>query len=163
MSGDQAKVEHFSPPNRLKMKLGKSLGGFDAGALARAEAAMAAMSDQFADWLIDEMNKLEVAHKAICQPNSGEPELEDFYRRAHDLKGLGTTYGYPIVSEFAGSLCRLLDNPDARSRAPRQILDAHVAAIVASVKQKITTSDHPMGRALLGELQGQVTRFAQAA
>jgi hypothetical protein len=163
MSNEQTKVEHFSPPNRLKMKLGKSFGNFDASALARAEAAMAAMSDQFGDWLIDEMHKLEAAHKVICQPGSGEPELEDFYRRAHDLKGLGTTYGYPIVSEFAGSLCRLLDNPDARARAPRQILDAHVGAIVASVKQKITTSDHPMGKALLIELQGQVSRFDQAA
>jgi chemotaxis protein histidine kinase CheA len=163
MSNDHSKVEHFTPPNRLKLKLGKSLGGFDASALARAEAAMAAMSDQFGDWLNDEMNKLEAAHRVIQQPGIGDKEMEDFYRRAHDLKGLGTTYGYPIVSEFAGSLCRLLDNPAARARAPRQVLDAHVAAILASVKQKITTSDHPMGKALLSELQGQVSRFAQAA
>jgi chemotaxis protein histidine kinase CheA len=163
MSDGQSKVEHFTPPNRLKLKLGKSLGGFDANALARAEAAMAAMSDQFGDWLIDELNKLEEAHRVISQTGSSEAALEDFYRRAHDLKGLGTTYGYPIVSQFAGSLCRLLDSPEARTKAPRQILDAHVSAIAASVKQKITTSDHPMGRALLGELQGQVSKFAQAA
>ncbi len=163
MSNDQAGVQHFTPPNRLKAKLGKSLGAFDASAIARAEAAMAAMSDQFGDWLIEELAKLEAAHKLISAPAAGEAELEDFYRRAHDLKGLGTTYGYPIISQFAGSLCKLLDNPEARRLAPRQILDGHVAAIAASVKQKITNSDHPMGRALLIELQGQVTKFAQAA
>jgi chemotaxis protein histidine kinase CheA len=163
MSNDQAGVQHFTPPNRLKAKLGKSLGAFDANAVARAEAAMASMSSQFGDWLIEELFKLETAHKVISAPSAGEPEMEDFYRRAHDLKGLGTTYGYPIVSQFAGSLCKLLDSPEARNKAPRQILDAHVAAIVASVKQKITTSDHPMGKALLIELQGQVNKFAQAA
>lgn len=163
MSNNQDGVQHFTPPNRLKAKLGKSLGAFDAGAIARAEAAMASMSDQFGGWLIEELSKLEAAHKIISTPGSGEAQLEEFYRRAHDLKGLGTTYGYPIVSQFAGSLCKLLDSPDARARAPRQILDSHVAAIVASVKQKITTTEHPMGKALLIELQGQVGRFAHAA
>ena len=163
MSDLNSKVEHFTPPNRLKLKLGKSIGAFDAAALARAEAAMASMSDQFGDWLNDEMNKLEIAHKAVNLEGSGDVELEEFYRRAHDLKGLGTTYGYPIVTEFAGSLCRLLDSPKARQLAPRQILDAHVAAILASVKQKVTTAEHPMGKALLNELRGQFSRIASAA
>jgi hypothetical protein len=163
MSNDQDGVQHFTPPNRLKAKLGKSLSAFDASAIARAEAAMASLSDQFGGWLIEELEKLESAHRLVSAAGAGEAELEEFYRRAHDLKGLGTTYGFPIVSQFAGSLCKLLDSPDARARAPRQILDGHVAAIVASVKQKITTSDHPMGKALLVELQGQVNRFAHAA
>ena len=161
MSSDSESTQPFAPPNRLKAKLGKSLGAFDASAIARAEQAMAAMSNQFAGWLDEELVKLEAAHQAVSAPNSGEAELEVFYRRAHDLKGLGTTYGYPIVSQFAGSLCKLLDSPQARVKAPRQILDGHVAAIVASVKQKITTSDHPIGKALLMELQGQVNKFAQ--
>lgn len=156
-------VQQFNPPNRLKAKLGRTLGAFDSGALARAEAAMAAMSDQFSGWLDEELVKLEAAHNVISTPGAGDAELEDFYRRAHDLKGLGTTYGYPIVSQFAGSLCKLLDSPSARANAPRHVLDGHVAAIIATVKQKITTSDHPVGKALLDELQSQVTKFAYAA
>ena len=163
MSDDDTAVEFITPPNRLKSRLGRSLGAFDATAIARAEAAMASMSDQFGEWLVDEVSKLEIAHAAISVDGSGERELEEFYRCAHDLKGLGTTYGYPIISQFAGSLCKLLDNPEGRARAPRQILSGHVAAIVASVKQKITTSDHPLGNALLQELQGQVAKFAQVA
>ena len=163
MSDDLASVQHFTPPNRLKAKLGKSLGAFDASAIARAEAAMAAMSGQFGEWLIDELVKLEAAHKLINNADSGPPEMEEFYRRAHDLKGLGTTYGFPIVSQFAGSLCKMLDNPNGRARASNHILDAHVAAIVATVKQNITTSDHPLGKALLIELQGHVNKFAQTA
>jgi chemotaxis protein histidine kinase CheA len=160
MSSNQGSVQHFNPPNRLKAKLGKSIGAFDGDAVARAEAAMAAMADQFSGWLDDELVKLEAAHKATKAAGAGNEELEEFYRRAHDLKGLGTTYGYPIVSQFAGSLCKLLDNPAARASAPPQVLDSHVAAIIATVKQKITDSDHPIGQALLIELQAQVRKFS---
>jgi chemotaxis protein histidine kinase CheA len=160
MSSNQGSVQHFTPPNRLKAKLGKSIGAFDGDAVARAEAAMASMADQFSGWLDEELVKLEAAHKATKAAGAGNEELEDFYRRAHDLKGLGTTYGYPIVSQFAGSLCKLLDNPAARASAPPRVLDAHVAAIVATVKQKITSSDHPVGQALLTELQSQVQKFS---
>jgi hypothetical protein len=163
MSTNPSDVRHYNPPNRLKMKLGNSLRAFDATAIARAEAAMEAMSGQFGGWLVEELGKLEAAHKATTLPSAGEEELGAFYRCAHDLKGLGTTYGYPIISEFADSLCRLLDSPEARARAPKEILDGHVKAIVASVSQKITTDAHPVGRALLTELRDQVSRLANAA
>jgi chemotaxis protein histidine kinase CheA len=156
-------VEFITPPNNLKAKLGNRLAGFDSGAIARAEAALKAMSNQFGDWIVEELGRLEAAHKALSSLNCGEAELEEFYRRAHDLKGLGTTYGYPIVSQFAASLCKLIDSPEGRAKAPRQILDAHVGAIVAAVRQKITTADHPIGKALLDELMAQVARYASAA
>jgi chemotaxis protein histidine kinase CheA len=163
MSNGQPQVEFITPPNNLKAKLGNRLGAFDAGAVARAEAALQAMSSQFGGWLLDELSKLEAAHKAVQSAGLAEQELEEFYRRAHDLKGLGTTYGYPIVSQFAASLCKLIDSAEGRAKAPRQILDAHVAAIGAAVRQHITTSDHPIGKALLGELMTQVARYADAA
>jgi hypothetical protein len=163
MSDDTQAVEHFPAPTQLRQRLGRSFSGFNASSIARAEAAVAAMTDQFGGWLADELVKLEAAHKLVSAPGSGEAELEAFYRCAHDLKGLGGTYGYPIVSQFSASLCYLMDSPEARAKAPQKILDSHVAAIIASVKQKITTSDHPVGKALLTELQSQVTRFAQAS
>lgn len=163
MSDDSTEAQFITPPNRLKAKLGGRLTAFDASAIARAEAALASMSDQFGGWLADELVKLEAAHAEIGKAGSGEKELEEFYRRAHDLKGLGTTYGFPIVSQFAASLCKLIDSPEGRAKAPRQVLDGHVGAIVASVKQNIKDSTHPIGQALLLELQAQVNKYASAA
>ncbi len=160
MTSQNDQVEFISPPNRLKAKIGNLRGGFDAAAIARAEAAMASMSDQFGGWLNDELAKLEAAYAVVRKRGSGEGELEEFYRRAHDLKGLGSTYGFPIVSQFAASLCKLIDSPEGRAAAPHQILDAHVGAIIAAVKQNIKDSDHPTGKALLIELQTQVNRYA---
>lgn len=151
----------INPPNNLKAKLGGRFKSFDADAIARAEAALAGMSNQFSAWLDEELEKLEAAHKIILEPGAGEKELESFYRRAHDLKGLGTTYGFPIVSQFAGSLCRLIDSPDGRSKAPKSLLSAHVGAIIAAVRQNVKDASHPIGNALLSELTTQVAKYGE--
>jgi chemotaxis protein histidine kinase CheA len=153
-------AETFRPPNLLKAKLGNRFANIDASAIARAEAALASMSDQFGDWLDEEMRKLEAAHAVVRKPGSTDAEMEDFYRRAHDLKGLGTTYGFPIVSQFASSLCKLIDSPQGRAKAPAALLDSHVLAIQAAVRQNVREASHPIGKALLGELASQVGRYA---
>ncbi len=151
--------EFITPPNNLRAKLGGRSLSFDAAAIARAESALAGMSTQFGDWLNDEIEKLEAAHKKILAPGAGEKELEAFYRNAHDLKGLGTTYGYPIVSQFAASLTKLIDSPEGRVKAPKNLLSAHVSSIIAAVRQKITDTNHPVGNALLSELTKQVAKY----
>jgi chemotaxis protein histidine kinase CheA len=155
-------IQFITPPNRLKAKLGNRVAGFDASAIARAEEALRNMSSQFGDWLNDEIAKLESTHKAAIAPGADSEAMEAFYRSAHDLKGLGTTYGFPIISQFAASLCKLIDSPDARARASHQLLTAHVQAMVASVRQNIKESTHPLGAALLRELSEQVAKFASA-
>ena len=81
---------------------------------------------------------------------------EALYFRAHDLKGLGTTYEYPLVTRLAGSLCKMLDDADRRMSAPLVILDAHIDAIRAVVRDQIKTDEHPTGRALAETLEARV-------
>ena len=56
-------------------------------------------------------------------------------------------------------MCRLLDNADQRMAAPLPLLEAHIQAIKAVVRDKIQTDDHPVGKALAEELEGQVAAF----
>lgn len=161
MAGNNGGSQVIIPPNRLKSKLGNKFKSFDADAIAKAEAAIANMSSQFGEWLEEELIKLEAAHQVILQPNIGEKEMQTFYRHAHDLKGLGATYGYPIISQFAGSLCRLIDSPEGREKAPKELLTAHVNAIVAAVRQKIKEDTNPIGAALLNELRTQVAKYGE--
>ncbi|MEK7661504.1 MAG: Hpt domain-containing protein [Pseudomonadota bacterium] len=159
MTTDTETAQIINAPNRLKAKLGGHFKSFNAEAIARAEEALAGMSGQFSAWMDEEIAKLEAAHKIILEPTSGEKELESFYRHAHDLKGLGATYGFPIISQFAGSLCRLIDSPDGRSKAPKSLLSAHVSSIVAAVHQNVKDASHPIGNALLRELTAQVAKY----
>jgi hypothetical protein len=143
------------PPNPLRAKVG-GFGGIDADAIAKAEAALKAMSAQFGQWLNDEIVKLDQAQADIRAKGYTPETAEALYFRAHDLKGLGATYQYPLVTRIAGSLCRMMDDADKRMQAPMAILDAHIDAIRAVVRDEIQTDEHPVGRELAETLEARV-------
>ena len=146
----------IQPPNTLRQKVGGGFGGIDASAIAKAEEALKAMADQFGQWLQDEIVKLDAAQAAIRERGYTAETAEELYFRAHDLKGLGATYQYPLVTRLAASMCKLIDDPVRRLEAPRLLLDAHVDAIKAVVRDGIQTDDHPLGRVLAEELEAKV-------
>lgn len=152
----QKPIEVVTPPNMLKVKVGGKLAPLDPDAIARAEAALEGLSGQFADWMNEELEQLDAAFKAVQPVGLMTDEGEAFYRRVHDLKGLGTTYEFPIVTEIAAVVCKLMENETARASAPMPLVAAHVHAIRAAVRDDIRSSDHPVGRVLLTELQSQV-------
>lgn len=143
-------------PNALRSKLGGGFGGIDAAAVARAEEALKALSSQFEQWLQDEMVKLDSAEAAIRNQGFDEQTSEALYLRAHDLKGLGTTYQYPLVTRIAASLCRLLDDRTRRMNVPWPLVEAHTNAIRAVVRDKIQAEDHPVGVELASTLEAEV-------
>ena len=157
---DPAQV--IRPPNTLRMKVGGGFGGINADAIAKAEEALKGMSAQFGQWLQDEIVKLELAQAAIRADGLNTQTAEALYFRAHDLKGLGSTYQYPLVTRLAGSLCKLLDDPALRAQAPLRLLDAHIDAIRAVVRDQIQTDEHPTGRILAEALEAEVTAHRSA-
>lgn len=143
------------PPNTLRLKVGGNFGGIDPMAIARAEEALRAMSGQFGQWLEDEIVKLDKAQADIRAQGYNAQTAEALFFRAHDLKGLGTTYQYPLVTRMAASLCKLLDDPVKRMAVPALLIDAHVDAIKAVVRGKIQTADHPTGKMLVETLESR--------
>lgn len=146
-------AQFIQPPNALRLKVGGAgFGGIDAAAVARAEAALKDLSSQFGQWLNDEVAKLEAARTEIRVVGVMPQTMEQLYMRAHDLKGLGATYQYPIVTRIAASLCKLIDDK-VRMQAPLFLIDAHIDAVRAVVRDQIQTDEHPVGRTLVTELE----------
>jgi hypothetical protein len=156
---DEAKAQIIPQPSPLRLKAGGRFGGIDADAIAKAEAALKALSGQFAQWLDDEITKLDAA-RAEVQAKGYTPETsEALYLRAHDLKGLGSTYEFPLITRIAASLCRMTDDAERRANAPLRLIDAHIDAIKACVRDNIRDDSHPVGRALAEELEQQAAEF----
>jgi len=86
--------------------------------------------------------------------------MENLYLRAHDLKGLGTTYGYQLITRIAGSLCRMIDDKEKRSATPLELVDAHIDAIKAAVRDGIKSDEHPVGSILVNELERRVREMS---
>ncbi|HXQ45169.1 MAG TPA: Hpt domain-containing protein [Caulobacteraceae bacterium] len=145
--------------NTLKLKLGSRFGGIDPAALAKAEAALKGLADNFDQWMQDELGKLDAARARIASEGYTAETAENLYFRAHDLKGLGATYGYPVVTQIAASLCRLIDEPATRMKAPLFLLDAHIDGIKAAVRGNIREADHAVAKSLLEELDRRVKDY----
>ena len=153
----------IQPNNALRLKVGGGrLGAIDPAAIAKAEAALKSLASNFTQWLNDEIAKLDAARQNVRAQGVSAETMENLYLRAHDLKGLGATYEYPLVTRIAGSLCKLIDDPSKRASAPMHLVDAHIDAIKAAVKGGIQSDTHPMGRALVTELEQQVKDFGAA-
>src|SRR5436190_9409449 len=147
----------IQPTNALRLKVGGGrLGAIDPAAIAKAEAALKSLASNFAQWLADEITKLEAARQQVRTVGVTVETMENLYLRAHDLKGLGTTYGYQLITRIAGSLCRMIDDKDKRSTSPMELVDAHINAIKAAVRDDIKSDDHPVGRLLVEELERRV-------
>ncbi len=155
----ELKVETIQPSGALREKFGGRAGGLDPNMLARAEAALKSLSGQFSQWLNDEIVKLEAARADVQTKGLNTETGEALYMRAHDLKGLGGTYEFPIITRLAGSLCKLLDDQEKRSSAPLYLVDAHINAIKAAVRDNIRDDGNPVGRALAEALEEQVRAY----
>lgn len=153
----------IKPNNALKLRLGGGrLASIDPAAIARAEAALKSLSSNFGQWLADEITKLEAARQLVKTQGITPESMENLYLRAHDLKGLGTTYGYQLITRIAGSLCRMIDDKEKRAATPLELVDAHIDAIKAAVRDDIKSDEHPVGRVLVVELERRVTEMRGA-
>lgn len=76
------------------------------------------------------------------------------FRAAHTLKGEGTSFGYPLVTDIAARLCAALEGGAARDPAARPLLAAHVTAIEAVLAARLTGGGGPVGARLLATLDG---------
>jgi hypothetical protein len=154
----------ITPRNTLRDKIGGKLPPIDTGALARAEAALKSLSGQFQGWMEEEVNKLDAA-RLSARGQANDDTLSEVYARAHDAKGLGATYEYPLITRIAASLCVMLETPERRAAAVNamKLIDAHVDAMRAAVRHKIQTADNPTGKALVEELEQRVRDAIAAA
>jgi hypothetical protein len=154
-------IEMITPPNMLKAKLGGALGPIDKNAIARAEAALAELSGEFQNWIEEEIVKLEASWTEAKAPGADRNAcLDKVFSQAHDLKGLGTTYEYPLVTRMANSLCKLVETEALRKAAPMPLIGAHVAAVRAAIRDQIKSDEHPVGKVLVEELEAQVLALA---
>jgi len=149
-------IEIINPPNMLKVKVGGRIAPADPAAIARAEAALADMKEEFADWLTEEVDKLEAALAKVHTDGLASAAGDELFTVAHDLRGLGATYDFPLVTRMAASLSRLIETSEKRAIVPVDLADAHVGAIRAALRQNIRTDEHTVGRTLAEELETRV-------
>ncbi|WP_291842253.1 Hpt domain-containing protein [Maricaulis sp.] len=154
-------VEVISAPNMLQIKVGGPVSQGDLHMIQKAEEALKDLRSDFGQWLEEEVVKLEAAARIVRDKGLEGAEGEELFVRAHDLRGLGTTYEFPIITRLAKSLTKMIDMPEKRAQAPTGLALAHVGAIRAALSQNIRDDNDPVAAELAGELETQTAAFAE--
>lgn len=152
------KVEIIHPPNLLKMKVGS--GGVDPDMIAKAEAAVAELAEGYLDWALKDLADLQARLAAARSDADNRRKCVDaLFQTAHDMKGQGATFGYPLVTQVAKHLCHYVEGQLDRNKLPDlTIVAAHVDALAAILRGKVAGEGGAIGTALVHELEELVRR-----
>jgi HPt (histidine-containing phosphotransfer) domain-containing protein len=126
--------EVITPPHALRRAVGRAMPGDD-DPIARAEAALVELSNEFAGWMNSECERLETSRRDVKRAGFTEKTHDALFRAAHDIKGEAATFGFPEVAGVAESLCRLMEHTPKMTSIPLTLVDQHVDAVRAIIRE----------------------------
>ncbi|MGP0094664.1 MAG: Hpt domain-containing protein [Xanthobacteraceae bacterium] len=126
--------EVITPPNRLQKAVAYNVPAGD-DPVGRAEKALATLSSEFAAWMNAEIERLDAARRLVHEFGYTAATRQALFHAAHDIKGEAPTFGFPAVTPIAESLCRLLEHTPDITRIPALLLDQHVDAARAVLRE----------------------------
>ncbi|MBV9955804.1 MAG: Hpt domain-containing protein [Pseudolabrys sp.] len=127
--------EVITPQNKLRKAVSDKplMPGEDP--VARAEQALAELSSEFSTWMEAECERLDKARHVVKAKGFLKANKEALFHAAHDIKGEAATFGYPAVAAAADSLCRLIEYTPDSNRIPHTLVDQHVDAVRAIIRE----------------------------
>ena len=143
--------EVITPPNALAGAVGRAVAGDDP--VARAEAALADLSGEFSGWMHDECDQLDRARHIAREAGMAAPQRATLFRAAHDIKGQAATLGFPLVCAVAESLCVLIEETRDPRRIPTALIDQHVDAVRAIIREHARPLAHTIAEELTRRLR----------
>jgi len=131
-----ADYEVIMPPNKLAKAIAKVAPGAPPDdPVARAEAALAEIAEEFSSWMDSECERLMSARGKLKTSGINDATRDELFRAAHDIKGEADTFGFPLAGQVADSLCRLIEHSPEFARVPMSLIDQHVDAVRAIIRE----------------------------
>lgn len=156
-------VRFYRFKNKLKEKTA-GLGGSEgveisADALAKAEAALSDMSEDYPDWVNQLIDQLAEAHRrCVDTPDDRRNQFEEINGISHDMKGQGGTFGYPLISSFSDSLYGFTNISSNITDDHVDLVKAHVDAMRAVISNRISGDGGEIGTELTKGLQQAIAK-----
>jgi hypothetical protein len=152
--------EIIEVPNRLKEKVGAG-AGIPASVLDRAEAEIESLADDYLSVAqLDLITLRDSLRAAERDPEASASYLERMYGAAHDMKGQGGSFGYPLVTRIADALCRYLGHPPDPDTVDLAVCAIHVDALHVIIQNDIPGDGGKLGREVLAGIERVVAKSA---
>jgi HPt (histidine-containing phosphotransfer) domain-containing protein len=131
----------------------------DPDPVVSAQQALEQISVEFSSWMDAECDRLDSARRRVKDKGLNEETEQELFLAAHDIKGDAALFGFPEVAPAAESLCRLLEHSPNLSRVPLAIVDQHVDAVRAIVRESTRADVAAVAASLTGKLRAVTDEF----
>ncbi len=152
---------HIEPPPRAQL-VEFAGAAFGEDEMTRAERAVAKVLTQYPTLLSDEVAKLRFAWSEAPEALNSET-VAPIFAIAHELAGYGDTFGYPLVTILARSLCRLLTMGDLSRGQMGDVVNAHITMLHVVVRDRIQGPGGALGLSLAASLDQAIAKFHLAS
>jgi hypothetical protein len=142
-AGSNPPVATDKPPTRQQLD----------AVLVDCNAVIAAMIGDYLVCAQADLAILKNAAQALSASGGAAEDIALVHRTAHDLKGLGGSIGFPLLTTVGASLCDLLHDRQTADDGVRGLVDHHVAAIELILTKPIMGDGGLEGAALLQSLR----------
>ncbi len=125
--------------------------------LARAQAAVADLAKNYAPSTIADLDRCAALLKRAREdPAARASSVKDLYGIAHNIKGQGGSFGFPLVTRIGHSLCTLVRQERDFSDADLGVIQAHLDALRLILTKDIKGEGGEIGAKLATRLENMV-------
>lgn len=163
---DDVRAVIIRPANRLLDKLGPNVMrgqvDFDPLVIQAAEARIQELVGDYAKWTENYLDTLAgCLNKLQKRQEDSRKVLAQINQIAHELRGQGGVFDYPLCTAFGKSLYEATTDVSVRVTGNRlKLIDAHIGAIRTVFNQKITGTGGAIGATLLKEIEAAVKKYS---
>jgi len=149
------KQDLIDPPKRVSEKVPPFGGPTPEAAIRKALNLSAELMDSYEGWAVDDLQMLWLEHENLPKGQDVPKErINKIFDIAHETRGQGGSFGYPLVSLIADSLCKFVERKGALNSEQLNIVQLHLLALKAVLRQKLKGNQPEMG--------GELTKLLQA-
>ncbi|MDA0655105.1 MAG: hypothetical protein O2912_01670 [Proteobacteria bacterium] len=151
----------MQPPTKLANKVKRGAPIDPAKAIENANAVVTNVAKEFAASLKDEFAELDRLF-AIYKQSNAVDDLDALFRRVHNLRGQGTTLGFPLISRIGSSFCCYIIERNQAFPIRSGIIEQHLAALRCVFQQGIDGTGDGVSQQVAAALEHAVSQEFQA-
>jgi CheY-like chemotaxis protein len=153
----QIKEWRYELPNVLRRKVGvaadSEVATIDPNLIAAVESQIREMEEEYVEIVRSSIERLVQSYRqAVKAPDQATQHYQEINKVAHELRGQGGIFGYPLISRFAFSLYASTKGTPKATEKHLDLVKAHIDGIRVVMRDKVRGDGGPLGRELLAGL-----------
>lgn len=147
------------PPRHISEKVPRRGGPNPTEAIRRALNLADDLIGEYQGWAIDDLEALWQRFRVATAKPTPRADIRKMFDMTHEIRGQGGSFGFPLVTVIADSLCKFLEDRDRLGTRDIEAVKIHILGMKAVFRQNLEGEQGTLAKdlqLLLAELRERV-------